>query len=186
MKFQKTPLEGAFVVKVKRLEDESGYFGRVFCEDEFRDHDLAPEVVQANMSTNKLKGTLRGMHYQNNPYQETKFIRCVRGSLLDVILDLRESSSTYMQSFGVELSEENAKALYVPKGFAHGFITLEDNTTALYMVSQRYHPNAEWGIRWNDPSFTFDWPMEPICVSSKDQNWPDYSKPDNDAQIGEK
>lgn len=180
MEFQKTLLEGAFLVKVKRLEDERGYFGRVFCEDEFRYHGLEAEIVQANMSTNKLKGTLRGMHYQNEPYQETKFIRCVRGSLFDIIIDLRKNSSTYMQSFGVELSEDNAKALYVPKGFAHGFITLEDNTTALYMVSQRYHPDAESGIRWDDPLFKLDWPIEPICVSSKDQGWPNFSKPGDD------
>lgn len=180
MEFQKTLLEGAFIVKVKRLEDERGYFGRVFCEDEFKDQGLDPKIVQANMSTNKLKGTLRGMHYQNEPYQETKFIRCVRGSLFDIIIDLRETSATYMQSFGVELSEDNAKALYVPRGFAHGFITLKDNTTALYMVSQRYHPDAESGIRWNDPLFKLDWPIEPICVSSKDQTWPDFSKPGDD------
>lgn len=136
---------------------------------------MVPEVVQANMSTNKVKGTFRGMHYQMDPYQETKLIRCIKGALYDVIIDLRADSPTYKDWIGVELTEGNQRALFVPKDFAHGFVTLVDDTTAFYMVSQFYTPGAESGIRWNDPSFKIAWPIEPRLISQKDSNWDDFA-----------
>ena len=137
--------------------------------------NLESSVCQANISYNKVAGTLRGMHYQKSPFQETKFIRCISGSIYDVVIDLRKDSPTYSQSFGVELNDKNRTALFVPKDFAHGFITLQDDTEVIYMVSQSYVPNAEEGIRWNDPLFSLDWPIEPVVVSSKDNGWPDFS-----------
>jgi len=151
------------------------FFGRVFCSQEFDEMNLESSVCQANISYNKVAGTLRGMHYQKSPFQETKFIRCIRGSIYDVVIDLRKDSPTYCQSFGVELNDKNRTALLVPKDFAHGFVTLQDDTEVMYMVSQSYVPNAEEGIRWNDPLFSLDWPIEPVVVSSKDSSWPDFS-----------
>ncbi len=175
MIFTETKLKGAFVVDVSRLEDDRGFFARTYCHNEFKQHGMVPEVVQANMSTNKVKGTFRGMHYQIDPYQETKLIRCIKGALYDVIIDLRHDSPTYKDWIGVELTEDNQRALFVPKDFAHGFVTLVDDTTAFYMVSQFYTPGAESGIRWNDPSFRIGWPIEPRVVSQKDCNWDDFA-----------
>ncbi len=174
MKFEETKLQGAYLVDLQQLQDERGFFARAYCADEFQAMNMVPEIVQANLSTNKVKGTLRGMHYQLDPYQETKFVRCIRGALYDVIIDLRPASPTYMEWVGVELTADNYRALFVPRDFAHGFVTLEDNTEAFYMVSQCYTPGAESGIRWNDPVFNIAWPMEPTVVSEKDMNWQDY------------
>ena len=179
MIFEETKLKGAFILDVKKSEDERGFFARTYCQDELKQHGLIPEVVQANMSTNKKKGTLRGMHYQLDPYQETKLVRCTKGSLYDVIIDLRPKSPTYKNWFGIELSEDNHRALFVPKDFAHGFITLTNDTTASYMVSQFYTPNAEKGIRWNDPAFVIEWPIEPVCISEKDDSCPDFNDQDS-------
>lgn len=175
MIFTETKLKGAFVVDVSRREDDRGFFARTYCHNEFKEHGMVPEVVQANMSTNKVKGTFRGMHYQMDPYQETKLIRCIKGALYDVIIDLRADSPTYKDWIGVELTEGNQRALFVPKDFAHGFVTLVDDTTAFYMVSQFYTPGAESGIRWNDPSFKIAWPIEPRLISQKDSNWDDFA-----------
>lgn len=177
MKFSETKLEGAFIVDLQRLSDERGFFARSFCQDEFKEHGLIADVVQANLSWNESKGTLRGMHYQHDPYQETKFIRCTRGAIFDVIIDLRRDSPTYGDWLGVELTADNHRALYVPRDFAHGFITLEDQTEVSYLVSQGYQPGAEGGIRWNDPKFNVQWPIDPVCVSEKDANWPDFKEP---------
>ena len=174
MIFQETRLKGAFIVDVKRHDDNRGSFARTYCQREFKEQGLVPEVVQANMSTNKIKGTLRGLHYQKDPHQETKLIRCIKGALYDVIVDLRPRSPTYKEWIGVELTEHNQRALFVPKDFAHGFVTLVDDTTAFYMASQYYSPGAESGIRWNDPSLKIKWPVEPRCISEKDSAWPDY------------
>ena len=174
MIFQETKLKGAFIVDVNRHEDNRGSFSRTYCQREFKEHGIEPEVVQANMSTNKIKGTLRGLHYQKDPHQETKFIRCIKGALYDVIVDLRPHSPTYKGWVGVELTEQNQRALFVPKDFAHGFVTLVDDTTAFYMVSQFYYPGAEMGIRWNDTSFKIKWPVEPLCITEKDSSWSDY------------
>ncbi|MBC6903957.1 dTDP-4-dehydrorhamnose 3,5-epimerase [Saccharophagus sp. K07] len=174
MKFQETKLAGAYIVDLNLLQDERGFFSRIFCRNEFEQHGLVSDVVQGNMSWNRSKGTLRGMHFQYSPYQETKFIRCVRGAIYDVIIDLRKDSPTYKQWIGVELTADNRTALFVPKDFAHGFITLQDDTEVFYLVSQSYQPGSEGGIRWNDPQFQIEWPLEPTCISAKDAAWPDY------------
>jgi dTDP-4-dehydrorhamnose 3,5-epimerase len=172
--FTETNLKGAFIIDVKKLEDERGFFGRTFCQKEFEEHGLNPHVVQANVSYNKIKGTLRGMHFQLHPYEETKLVRCVRGGIYDVIIDLRKDSPTYTKWIGVELREESYRMLFVPEGFGHGFITLEDNTEVIYQVSQFYTPGSESGIRWNDPAFNIEWPIEPVLISEKDRQHSDY------------
>jgi dTDP-4-dehydrorhamnose 3,5-epimerase len=174
MKFNSTDIDGLYYVDIDRLKDERGFFGRAFCRQEFDEIGLDSEVCQANISYNQRAGTLRGMHYQKPPYQESKFIRCIRGSIYDVVIDLRKNSPTYCHSFGIELNDENRTALFVPKDFAHGFVTLTDDTEVIYMVSQSYVPNAEEGIRWDDPVFAIDWPINPSLVSSKDAQWPDF------------
>ena len=174
MIFSETPLAGAFVIDLEKRSDERGFFARMFCEKEFSEHDLAIHFVQANNSLAVTKGTLRGMHYQLAPNAEVKLVRCIRGSLLDVIIDVRPDSKTLCQHFEVELTAENRRMLYVPKGFAHGFITLEENTEALYLVDEPYAPDRERGIRWDDPKFAIDWPLEPVVISEKDRNHPDF------------
>jgi dTDP-4-dehydrorhamnose 3,5-epimerase len=175
MEFKDTNISGLYTIDLEKIEDERGFFARAFCKAEFDNMGIESNVVQANMSFNKVAGTIRGMHYQKSPYQETKFIRCLNGSIYDVVVDLRKDSPTYLQSFGIELTSKNKTALFVPKDFAHGFITLQDNTEVMYLVSQTYVPGAEEGIRWNDPLFAIKWPMEPTEISSKDANWDDYS-----------
>lgn len=174
MIFTETHLKGAFIIDIKKLQDHRGFFARGWCRREFEEHGLIPDVVQANISYNIKKGTLRGMHYQVDPYQETKLVRCTRGSILDVIIDLRPNSPTYLQWLGVELSEMNFRMLYVPKDFAHGFQTLEDETEVTYQVSQFYTPGAEQGIRFDDPTFGIEWPLPVAVISEKDESWPDF------------
>ena len=175
MIFHETPLKGAFVIELKKLGDERGFFARAFCKNEFSVIGLNNEIVQINNSLSADKGTLRGMHYQLEPKAEDKIVRCIRGSLFDVIIDLRKNSTTYKQWFGVELTAENRKMLYVPKGFAHGFITLEDFTEAFYLVTEFYAPEYERGLRYNDPVFNIKWPIEPIIISEKDKNHLDFN-----------
>lgn len=175
MEFKNTNIDGLYVVDLNKIEDERGFFARAFCSEEFDALGLNSNVLQANISFNKLAGTLRGMHYQKSPYQESKFIRCLKGSIYDVVIDLRKNSSTYLQSFGIELNDKNRTALFVPKDFAHGFITIEDSTEVLYLVSQNYIPGAEKGIRWDDPKFSINWKVKPTIVSSKDASWCDFS-----------
>lgn len=174
MIFTETKLKGAFILEIKKLEDERGFFGRSWCANEMESHGLKSDIKQVNTSLSLKKGTIRGMHYQNDPFQETKLVRCTRGSIYDVIIDLRKNSPTYKQWFGVELTQDNYKMLYVPEDFAHGFITLEDNCEVSYLVTQFYTPGAESGIRWDDPTFAIDWPIIPSVVSEKDQNHPNY------------
>ncbi len=174
MIFTETKLKGAFEIEIKKLTDERGFFGRSWCANEMEDHGLKASLRQANTSFSNKKGTLRGMHYQMDPYQETKLIRCTRGAILDVIIDLRPNSSTFKQWIGVELTQDNYKMLYVPEDFAHGFITLEDNCEVTYLVTQFYTPGAEKGIRWNDPLFNIAWPFEPVLISEKDKTHPNY------------
>lgn len=174
MLFHETRLEGAFVIELEKREDTRGFFARGWCQKEFEDHGLVAQVVQANVSYNRKKGTLRGMHYQVAPVEETKLVRCVRGGIYDVIIDLRPESPTYKQWMGVELTAENYKMLYVPENFAHGVQTLEDDTEVIYQVSQFYTPGAERGIRWNDPAFRIEWPQDIEVISDKDADWPDY------------
>jgi len=175
MRFTPTPLEGAYLVDLERREDERGFFARFFCTEEFRNHDLQSQFVQANNSWNACKGTLRGLHYQLPPDQEEKIVRCLRGALFDVILDLRIDSPTFRKWFGAHLTEDNRTMMYVPKGFAHGFVTMKDNTEALYLVSTPYAPSNERGIRWNDPFFNITWPIEPTNISDKDRRHPDFN-----------
>lgn len=176
MIFTETHLKGAFVVEIEKHEDVRGFFTRVFCQEEFAEHGLNTAVAQCNISHNIKKGTIRGMHYQSAPYQEAKFIRCIQGSLYDVIVDLRPLSPTYCQWFGVELSAANYKALYVPEDFAHGFQTLEDNTNIMYQVSQFYHPESAQGVRWNDTAFNIEWPLPVAVIMDRDDSYPDFIK----------
>jgi dTDP-4-dehydrorhamnose 3,5-epimerase len=174
MKFIETRLKGAFVIELEKKGDDRGFFARSFCRNELRDYGLEYEIVQINNSLTEKMHTLRGLHYQLPPRAEVKIVRCIRGSLFDVILDIREGSSTFGEWFGVELSAENRRMLYVPRGFAHGFMTLEDHTEAFYLVTEFYSPELERGIRWNDPKFGIRWPAEPRVVSEKDQSHRDF------------
>lgn len=175
MNFRETELEGVCIVELERHQDERGFFARAWCKNEFEAHGLGSRWVQTNISLSRGKGTLRGLHYQVAPYEEAKLVRCVRGAIYDVIIDLRPGSPTYGQWLGVELSADNGRALYVPKGFAHGYQVLADDTMALYSVSQFYTPGSERGIRWNDPTFAIEWPIvEDVILSDKDKSWPDY------------
>jgi dTDP-4-dehydrorhamnose 3,5-epimerase len=173
--FSETELPGAFVIDLEKIEDERGFFARAWCQRELRDHGLESRIAQCNMSFNKRKGTLRGMHFQRPPHEEVKLIRCIRGALYDVIIDLRPESAAYKRWIGAELTAENRRMLYVPRGFAHGFQTLEEDTETFYMVSEFYTPGAESGVRWDDPSFGIDWPLPPSEISDKDQQWTDFS-----------
>ncbi len=175
MKFTETSIEGVYLIDLEKRGDERGFFARAFCTNEFREHGLCPSFVQVNNSLTAAKGTLRGMHYQLPPKAETKIVRCIRGAFWDLVLDLREDSRTFGRWFGAELSAENRRMMYVPKGFAHGFITLTEDTETFYFVDEFYAPDYERGIRWNDPKFGIDWPIEPAAVSDKDGNWPDFA-----------
>jgi dTDP-4-dehydrorhamnose 3,5-epimerase len=176
MIFTKTKLEGAYIIDLEKREDPRGFFARTFCANEFAAHGLRETMFQGNMSLSKPKFTLRGMHYQIDGAEEAKLIRCTRGTILDVIIDIRPTSATYCQHIAVELSQENYRQLYVPEGFAHGFITLEENCEVSYLVSQFYSPGKERGIRWNDPLFGIEWPTLTPVVSEKDAVHPDYER----------
>lgn len=175
MKFTETPLKGVLVVDLERRGDERGYFARQYCEREFAAAGATAQFKQMNTSGSAKKGTLRGLHYQLPPSAETKAIRCIRGALWDVALDVRFDSPTFGQWFGTELSAENQRMLIVPEGFAHAFITLTDEVEAMYLVSREYDPARERGVRWNDPQFNIEWPIEPAVISDKDAAWPDYN-----------
>ena len=174
MIFTKTRLEGAYVIDLEKRGDQRGFFARAFCTEEFARHGLVTNFVQVNNSLSAIKGTLRGMHYQLAPKAETKIIRCIRGAFWDVILDLRQGSPTFGKWFGTELSAENRRMMYQPKGFAHGFITLTEDAEAFYFVDEFYAPEYERGIRWNDPKFKIDWPAQAALISDKDGSWPDF------------
>jgi len=175
MHFKETKLKGAYIIEPERLEDTRGFFARAWCEKEFEAHGLNSSLVQCNISFNKKRGTLRGMHYQLSPYEEAKLVRCTMGVIFDVIVDLRLDSATYLEWIGVELTADNRKMLYVPEKFAHGYQTLIPNTEVFYQVSQFYSKDFESGVRWNDPSFGIEWPeTENIIISEKDRNWSDH------------
>lgn len=175
MRFTRTALQDAVIIDLEPIEDDRGFFARAWDEREFAENGLVTRIAQCNVSFNRRKGTLRGMHLQRPPYEEVKLIRCVRGSLFDVIIDIRPASASYKQWTGVELSARNRRMLYVPRGFAHGFQTLEDDTETFYMVSEFHVPGAEEGVRWNDPMFGIDWPLgDPSEISDKDRDWPDF------------
>jgi len=175
MIFAETKIKGVYVIDLEKRSDDRGFFARTWCKKEFEDHGLNSNFVQANVSFNKKKGTLRGLHYQKDPYQEVKVVRCTRGAIYDLIIDLRPTSSSYMEWVGVELTASNYRMLYVPEDFAHAFQTLEDNTEVVYQVSQFYTPESEAGIRFDDPAFGIKWPHEVLVISDKDRNWPGFS-----------
>lgn len=174
MIFNETPLKGAYTIELEKKGDDRGFFARFFCVDEFRKHDLDSGIVQINNSLSKDRGTLRGIHYQLDPKAETKIVRCIQGALFDVIVDLRRNSDSFGKWFGTELTDDNRRMMYIPKGFGHGFITLKENTEALYLVTEFYAPDFERGIRWNDPYFNIEWPIDPVVISEKDKNHPDF------------
>lgn len=173
MKFHKTPLETAQLIELEKHGDGRGFFARYFCEREFAAHGLESRFVQINNSVSAKKGTLRGLHYQLPPAAEVKVVRCVRGALWDVIVDLRPHSPTYKKWFGVELTADNRLMMYVPRGFAHAILTLSDDAEVIYLVSAFYAPEQERGLRWNDPTIGIEWPIVPAEISSKDTKWPD-------------
>lgn len=175
MIFNETKLKGAFVIEPEKLDDKRGFFARTWCVREFEEHGLNPNLVQCNISFNTKRGTLRGMHYQMAPHEEAKLVRCTMGSIYDVIIDLRSDSPTYKQWFHVDLSADNRKMIYIPEGFFHGFLTLQDNTEVFYQMSEFYAPECAIGIRWNDPSFGMDWPGDVLVISEKDRTYPDFT-----------
>jgi dTDP-4-dehydrorhamnose 3,5-epimerase len=174
MTFRETMLKGAFVIEIERLEDRRGFFARAWCQREAEANGLISRVVQTNISFNTKRGTLRGMHYQVAPSEQAKLVRCTRGAIYDVMIDLRPDSPTYMRWVGVELTAANYTMLYVPERFAHGFQTLEDHTEVTYQVSQFYAPESERGIRYNDRAFGVEWPLRVEVISDKDLRWEPY------------
>lgn len=172
MRFLETPLAGAFLIECDRYADARGFFARLWCRREFEAHGLVTDFPQGNLSVNDKAGTLRGLHYQRAPHAEVKVIRCTRGALYDVIVDLRPNSPTYMRWHAVVLNAEDHRALYIPQGFAHGFQTTVDRTEAQYMVSAYYAPQAEGGLRYDDPALNIRWPLPISVISDKDKSWP--------------
>lgn len=178
MIFTETKLKGAYLIDINKIKDNRGFFGRSWCREEMEAHGLNGNVVQSNTSFNKLKGTLRGMHFQKSPYEETKLVRCTKGSVYDVIIDLRKDSSTFKNWFGIILSENDHRMIYVPENFAHGYLSLENNSEVTYLVTQFYTPNSEGGLRWNDPEIGIDWPQQINVISDRDRNQPLFSEID--------
>lgn len=184
MIFTETKLCGAFVVEPERHEDERGFFARTWCRREFEARGLDAGLAQCDISYNRKRGTLRGMHYQNPPHAEAKLVRCTRGAVYDVIIDLRPGSPTSGRWVAAELTETNRRMLYVPQGFAHGFQTLEDDTEVAYQVSEFYHPEAARCVRWDDPAFRISWPLEVTVIAPRDRDCPDFRAPEFEAQGG--
>lgn len=174
MIFRETRLKGAFIIDMEPSADARGFFARAWCQREFAAHGLKSRFVQCNISYNIKKGTLRGMHYQIAPYAEAKVVRCTRGAIYDVIIDLRPDSLTYKQWVAVELTAENYRMLYVPEGFAHGFQTLKDDTEVFYQMSEFYHPECARGVRWDDEAFGIEWPQSVLILSDKDRHYLDF------------
>ena len=162
------------MIELEPIEDERGFFARTFCQDEFKRHGLNLNIVQCNLSYNRRKSTLRGMHYQAAPYGEAKLVGCIRGAIHDVVIDARPNSKSFKQWISVELTDENRRWVYIPEGLAHGFLTLRDHTEVFYQMSEFYRPEFSCGIRWNDPAFNIDWPSEVLVVSDRDRNYPDF------------
>ncbi len=175
MIFTETPLRGAYVIEINKIGDDRGFFGRSWCRKEMEEAGLNGNIAQINTSVSKDKGTLRGLHFQIAPYQECKMIRCTRGSIFDMIVDIRPDSPTFLQWYGVELNENNHKALFSPEGFAQGFLTLENNTEITYFTTEFYAPGMDRGVRYNDPQVGIKLPIEPVVISEKDTSWPDFS-----------
>ena len=172
MIYRELELEGAYVIELDLKEDNRGFFARTWDEKEFAEHGLEPRVVQCNVSFNPRRGTVRGMHYQRAPHEEVKLVRCTRGSILDVIVDLRPGSPTERRWVGVELTWQNRRMMYVPRGFAHGYQSLEDESEVTYQVSEFYHPESEGRLLWNDPAIGIEWPVAEVVISEKDRTAP--------------
>jgi dTDP-4-dehydrorhamnose 3,5-epimerase len=181
MIFTETKLKGAFIIDLERRSDSRGFFARAFCQNEFAAHGLKPTIAQANLAHNKLMGTVRGMHFQFPPAAETKVVRCTRGAILDIIVDLRPESPTFLQHIEVEMNEDNQRALYVPERFAHGYQALRDNTDTSYQVGEFYTPGCEGGLMYNDPALGLKWPLPVSVISDKDQQWKSFQ--DAEAEI---
>lgn len=175
MKLSPTALAGACMIDIEPVPDERGFFARSWCREEFVRHGLNPDLAQCSISFNKKRGTLRGMHYQAKPHEETKVVRCTRGAIYDVIVDLRPESPTFRKWIAVELSADNRRMLYVPPGFAHGFQSLVDGTEVFYQISTFYRPESARGVRWNDPAFGIEWPVTERIISDKDRQYPDFA-----------
>ena len=174
MEFSETSLKGAYVVRLKKIQDERGYFARGWCREEFLQHGLNPQMVQLNVGFSHRLGTVRGLHYQLAPHGEAKYVRCTRGAIYDVIIDLREGSPTVRQWFGIELTPDSGLMLYAPEGFAHGYQSLQDDTETYYMTSAPYAPAAARGVRYDDPAFGVRWPLPVSVISEADRDWPDF------------
>jgi dTDP-4-dehydrorhamnose 3,5-epimerase len=174
VKFTETSLEGAYIIEIDPIEDDRGFFARTWCHHEFEEQGLNTKIAQCSTSFNSRKGTLRGMHYQDKPFQETKVVRCIMGAVYDVIVDLRVESPTYLKWISIELTAINRKMVYIPVGFAHGFQSLEDNTEVFYQISEFFKPELSRGIRWNDQAFGFTWPIQQCIMSERDKNFPDF------------
>jgi dTDP-4-dehydrorhamnose 3,5-epimerase len=183
MFFEPLEIPGAALVRIDRKVDSRGFFARSFCVQEFAAHGLAPEVLQCNISYNEHRGTVRGMHFQWPPSREAKLVRCVRGGLLDVLLDLRPDSPTYLQHRAVELNDENRDAVFIPPGIAHGFQTLVDRTEVLYQMSDLFAADLGTGVRWNDPAFGIEWPLAEIVISDRDAACPDFDRAGFEAEL---
>lgn len=193
MIFTETELKGAFIIDIERREDNRGFFARAFCQHEFEAHGLKPIIAQANLAFNHKVGTLRGMHFQFPPSAETKLVRCTRGAILDIIVDLRPESPTYLEHIAVELNEDNSRALYVPERFAHGYQVLRDKTETSYQVGEFYTPGSEGGLMYNDSRLKLEWPLPVSVISEKDQQWklldeqePEIKQKMSVAQLAEK
>ncbi|HZO80957.1 MAG TPA: dTDP-4-dehydrorhamnose 3,5-epimerase [Candidatus Binataceae bacterium] len=176
MEFKETAVAGAFVVAPERLDDERGFFARTFCRREFAQRGLNPQVSQSSVSFNPKRGTLRGLHYQAPPHAECKLVRCTRGAIFDVIIDLRPHSPSYRRWAATELSAQNHRLIYIPEGIAHGFLTLADDCEVFYEISESYHPECTRGVRWNDPAFHVRWPFPPALMSERDRSYPDFAE----------
>lgn len=174
MLFENTPIPGCFIIRLEPRKDERGFFARTFCSREFANHNLDSNMVQSNWSGSTKRHTLRGMHYQVNGSEEAKLVRCLRGRILDICIDIRRDSETFGHHVMVELTEMNNAMLYLPRGTAHGFLTLDNDCQVFYQVSNYYDPDNERGIRWNDPFFSIPWPAVNPILSDKDQSYPDF------------
>ncbi|HKU21015.1 MAG TPA: dTDP-4-dehydrorhamnose 3,5-epimerase [Terriglobales bacterium] len=183
MIFTETKLKGAYIIDLDRKEDGRGFFARAFCQNEFAAHGLKPTIAQANIAFNNRQGTLRGMHFQYPPAAESKLVRCTRGAILDVIVDLRPESPTYLNHIAVELSEENFRALYVPERFAHGYQALRDKTETSYQVGEFYTPGSEGGLMYNDQRLGLRWPLPVSALSEKDKSWQSLSEQESDLKV---
>ena len=175
MIFHDTELAGVRLIELERRTDERGFFARVWDPAELESAGLNPALAQASVAFNDRRGTLRGLHFQAEPHAEAKLVRCTRGAVFDVVVDLRRDSPTFRRWVGIELREDDGRMLYVPEGLAHGYLTLEDATETLYLISEPYAPDAARGVRWNDPAFVIEWPAKPTVISERDRSWPDFS-----------